>query len=309
MPVWYLHVLWQREKGRDVNIYSMLEVQKPLQASHKHYNLVLFPFMYYCWTSGEKNEPTMQLNIMCFASRQRVFRGRKCNDVQILSCLFYFQFVLFTNVEKCSSHVVFGFGKGGDGWIRQDDVNGEHVCLSVCLPHPFYPAALLLAFGSCPGGFKNKKRHSQLNCEQQNWVKDDWGTGFWHVSIRHHSVCIGRHFRPSMWSPAACPADRHPPRWSISQDSKTRWHNTVTTETRSFSEWQQRSDWRSEERWCFVNWIMGWGREDFYTSLRLGNLSMGSCEGEKGNSREQDVFGFPINSNKYSSVVITWCSF
>lgn len=128
--------------------------------------------------------------------------------------------------------------------------------MSVCVPHPFYPAALPLALGSCPGGCKNKKRHWQLNCEQQNWVKGDWGKGFWHVSIHHHSVCIRRHFRPSMWGPAACPADRHPPRWSTAQDSITRWHSTVTAETRSFSEWQRRSDW-SEERWCFVNWIMG----------------------------------------------------
>lgn len=167
------------------------------------------------------------------------------------------------------SFLVLGRGRWVDmtGWCEWG------TCLSVCLPHPFYPAALLLGFGSCPGGFKNKIRHSQLNCEQQNWVKDDWGTGFWHVSIRHHSVCIGRHFRPNMWSPAASPADRHPPRWSISQDSITRWHNTVTAETRSFSEWQQSSDWRSEERW--FNWIMGW--EDFYTSLRLGNQSRTGC--------------------------------
>lgn len=88
-----------------------------------------------------------------------------------------------------------------------------------------------------------------------------------------------------------CPADQQPPRWSISKHSITKWHNTATVETRSFSEWQRRTDWTSEERWCLVNWIMAWVTEDFHTTLRLGNLSVRSCEEEKGTSQEPGVLG------------------
>lgn len=58
---------------------------------------------------------------------------------------------------------------GGKKSELQEQWNND--CLAACLPHPLYPGALLLAFGSCPGGVeevglvKKKKKKPQLKPE------------------------------------------------------------------------------------------------------------------------------------------------
>lgn len=67
-------------------------------------------------------------------------------------------------------------------------------------------------------GLGRLRRHSQLRGEQENRAEDEWGTGFWPVSIRRRFVWISRRFQPSTWRPSA---KEHPPPLAT-------FHNTGT---------------------------------------------------------------------------------